>query len=75
MLEHSPYSPNLLVGDFLFQSIITKLRSKQFLNDQVMKEAIQNFKFFPMHIHKLVDRWSKHIMKEEDCVQKQHELL
>jgi len=31
------------VGDILFQPIITKLRSKHFLNDQVMKEAIQNF--------------------------------
>jgi hypothetical protein len=42
-VRHSPFSPNLQVGDSLFQPIITELKRKYFLNDQVMKEAVQNF--------------------------------
>jgi hypothetical protein len=37
VLEHSPYSPNLLVGVFLFKPINREVRSKHFLNDKVNK--------------------------------------
>jgi hypothetical protein len=46
-----------------------------------MKDAVQNFlkvwdkNSFPMHSYKLVDRWTKHIMKERDYVEKQYELF
>jgi hypothetical protein len=70
------------VCDFLlFEPIKMELRSKHFLKDKVKKGTVQTFlkawdkNDSPMHIHKLVDRWTKCIMKEGDNVEKWYELF
>jgi hypothetical protein len=74
MLKHPPYSPDLAPSDFrLFGRTKEHLRGQKFANDEVM-EAVQSWlkatpkTFFLEDIHKLVDRWTNCVAKQEDYV-------
>ena len=76
MLKHSPYSLDLASSDFhLFGPINEHLRGQKFADDEVM-EAVQSWlkavpkSFFLEGIRKLVDRWTKCVVKQGDYVKK-----
>ena len=77
MLKHPPYSPDLAPSDFhLFGPMKEHLRDQKFANDNEVMEAVQSSlkatpkSFFLVDIHKLVDRWTKCVVKQGGYVEK-----
>ena len=75
-MKHPPYSLDLAPSDFhLFGSMKEHLRGQKFADDEVM-EAVQSWlkatprSFFLEGIHKLVDRWTRCVVKQGDYVKK-----
>ena len=75
VLKHPPYSPDLAPSDFhLFGLVKEHLRDQKFADDEVM-EAVQSWlkatpkSFFLGGICKLVDRWTKCVVKQGDYVE------
>jgi len=76
VMKHPPYSLDLAPSDFhLFGSMKEHLRGQKFADDEVM-EAVQSWlkatprSFFLEGIHKLVDRWTRCVVKQGDYVKK-----
>ena len=64
LLSHPPYSPDLAPSDYhLFRSLSNDLRDKQFVNEDDLKEYLQEFfyskseGFYARGIHDLPRRW------------------
>jgi len=76
VLKHPPYSPDFAPSDFhLFGPMKEHLRGHKFADDGVM-EAVESWlkatlkSVFLEGIRKLVDRWTKCVAKQRDCVKK-----
>jgi hypothetical protein len=76
VLKYPPYSPDLAPLDFhMFGSMTEHLWGQKFADDEVM-EAVQSWlKVMPKSvfldsIHKLVDTWTKCVVKQGDYVKK-----
>ena len=76
VLKHPPHSPDLAPSDLhLFGPMKEHLQGQKFADDEVM-EAVQIWlkatskSFFLEGIHKVVDRWTKCVAKQEDYVKK-----
>jgi hypothetical protein len=77
VLKHPPYRPDLAPSDFhLFGPIKEHLQGQKFADDNEVKEAVQSWlkampkSFFLEGIRKLVDRWTKCVVKQGDYVEK-----
>jgi hypothetical protein len=77
-LKHPPYSLDLAPLDFhLFGSMKEHLQGQKFADDNQVMEAVQSWlkatpkTFFIEGIHKLVERWTKYVVKQGDHVKKQ----
>ena len=75
--KHPPYSPYLAPSDFhLFGPLKEHLRGQKFADDNEVMEAVQSWlkatpeSYFKEGIRKLVDRWTKCVAKQGDCVEK-----
>ena len=76
VLKHPPHSPDLVPSDFQFFGPMKEhLRGQKFADDEVM-EAVQSWlkatpkSFFLEGIRKLVDRWTKCVVKQGELCQK-----
>ena len=77
VMAHPPYSPDLALSDYhLFGPLKEALRARRFTLDQELKEAVhawlaaQPKTLFSEGIRKLVQRWTKCVEKQGDCVEK-----
>jgi len=77
VLKHPPYSPDLVPLDLhLFGPMKEHLWGQKFADDNEVMEVVQSWlkatprSFFLEGIHKLVDRWTKCVAKQGDCVEK-----
>jgi len=77
VLKHPPYSPDLAPSDFhLFGPMKEHMQGHKFADDNEVKEAVQSWlkpmpkSIFLEGIRKLVDRWTKCVAKQRDCVEK-----
>ena len=77
VLKHPPYSPDLVPSDFhLFGPVKEHLWGQKFADYNEVMETVQSWlkaipkSFFLEGIHKLVDRWTKCVAKQGDCVKK-----
>ena len=77
VLKHPPYIPDLAPSDFhLFGPMKEHLRGRKFADDKEIMEAVQSWlkattkRFFLEDICKLVDRWTKCVVKQGDYVEK-----
>ncbi|PNF23181.1 hypothetical protein B7P43_G02737 [Cryptotermes secundus] len=77
VMAHPPYSPDLAPSDYhLFGPLKEALRGRRFTSDQEVKEAVhvwlatQPKTFFSEGIRKLVQRWTKCVEKQGDCIKK-----
>jgi histone-lysine N-methyltransferase SETMAR len=76
VLKHPTYSPDLAPSDFhLFGPMKEHLPGQKFVDDMVM-EAVQSWlkatpkSFFLEGIQKLVEKWTKCVVNQEDYVEK-----
>jgi histone-lysine N-methyltransferase SETMAR len=74
--KHPPYSPDLAPSDFyLLGPMKEHLWGPKFADGNKVMEAVQIWlkatqnSFFKYGIHKLVDRWTKCVAKQGDCVE------
>ena len=77
VLKHPPYSLNVAPSDFhLFGPMKEHLRGQKFADDSEILEAVQSWlkavpkSLFLEGIHKLLDRWTKCVVKQRDYVEK-----
>ena len=77
VLKHPPYSPDLAPSDFhLFGPMKEHLQDQKFADDKEVMEAVQSWlkvtpkSFFLKGIRKLVNRWTKCVVKQGDYVEK-----
>ena len=77
MLQHPPYSPDLVPSDFhLFGPMKEFLAGKRFETDAEVKSAVRRWlhsnqrDFYEQGILKLVTRWEKCVEKVGDYVEK-----
>jgi len=77
VLKHPPYSPGLAPSDFhLFGPMKEHLQGNKFTDDDRVVEAVQSWlkatpkSFLLEDIRKLVDRWTKCVSKQRECVEK-----
>ena len=76
VLEHPAYSPDLTPSDYYLFGPLKNALQGRFFTDKEVWEAVhkwlrdQTKTFFFEGIRKLVDRWTKCIEKEGDCVKK-----
>jgi histone-lysine N-methyltransferase SETMAR len=77
VLKHPPYRPDLAPSDFhLFGPMKEHLRCRKFVDDNEVMGAVQSLlqatpkSFFLEGIRKLVDRWTKCVVKQGDYVEK-----
>ena len=77
VLQHPPYSPDLAPSDFhMFGPMKEHLGGQKFADDNEVMEAVQSWlkatpkSFFLEGICKLVDRCTKCVAKQGDCVEK-----
>ena len=77
VLKHPPYSPDLVPSDFhSFGPMKEHLRGQKFADDSKVMEAVQSWlkatpkSFFLEGTRKLVDRWTKCVVKQGDYVKR-----
>ena len=77
VLKRPPYSPALVPLDFhLFGPMKEHLPGQKFADDNKVMETVQSWlkttpkSFFLEGIRKLVDRWTKCVVKQGDYVEK-----
>jgi hypothetical protein len=77
VLKHPPYSPELAPSNFrLFGPLKEHLRGQKFADGNEVMEAVQSslkvtpYNFFLEGIRKLMDRWTKCVAKQGDCMEK-----
>ena len=77
VLKYPPYSPDLVPSNFqLLGPLKEHLRYQKFADNNEVMEAVQSWlkampkSFFLEGIHKLVDRRTKCVAKQEDYVEK-----
>jgi hypothetical protein len=76
VMKHPPYSPDLAPSDFyLLGPMKEHLRGPKFADDNEVMDTVQIWlkatqkSFFLEGIRKLVDRWTKCVAKQGDCVE------
>ena len=77
VLKHPPYSPDLEPSDFhLFGPMKEHLRGQKFSDDNEIMLVVQSWlkttpkTFFLEDLRKLVDSWTKCVLKQGDYVEK-----
>ena len=77
LLQHPPYSPDLAPNDYhIFSPLKEALRVRRFASNEEVKEAVHTWlqeqpkSIFSAGIQKLVERYNKYIVLQEDYVEK-----